>query len=273
MKEAEHSFSREYMLDVAILRAADGYRLHWLEALEKIEFWRNCELSKDNPHYYTRILQALAAGHYLKAAKRKPTSDVHQLVRGGMDVSFHKDVSLDPSNKHNEWVIYDNCWDDGNNKSLRVVSTIKPELLVAAQPEYWWDAEFLPQSHIKDGLLQTLDNMIGDSSLTPPVRQWPGVGGSNWVGLARWVVRCIVADNGILQNTLPSWQRGRNARSARAEQLERWDLETAISEGFDDGSLDYEPISKYYPSSLSVARMDDEKLAQKKKNKDRRQGR
>lgn len=272
-EKAEHLFLRNYVLDAAILRAADGFRLHWLEALGKIEFWWNCELAKDDPNYYTRILQALAAGHYLKTAKRNPSSNLYQLVRSGMDVFFHKDNILDPSNKHNEWVIYDEYWDDG----LRVVSTIKPELLVAAQPEYWWDTEFLPQGHIKDGLLQTLAGMIGDGSLTPPVRQWADVGDSNWAGLARWVQRCAAPHNRFLQEKLPSWQSERNSRSAKVEQLKRWGLETAISAGFDDGSSQYEPLSNYRPASLSVAQLDarklSQKLAQKKKNKGRGHGR
>lgn len=278
-KKVEHEFLVNNMLDGTVLRNADNLRLHYLDAMQKIESdsWSHCELKKDDPNYYTRILQALAAGHYLKAAKRNHSSNVYQLVRSGMDVIFHEDNSLDSSNKQNEWVIYNKCFDDGSHKNLRVVSTIKPELLVAAQPDYWWDAEFLPQGHIKDGLLQTLANMIGDSSLTPPVRQWPGVEGFNWVGMARWVVSCIVADNALLQNTLPSWQGAREARSARVEQLKKWDLETAISSGFDDGSSEYESIVKYCPLSFSVAQIDDEKLAQrnaqKKKNKERRQGR
>ena len=103
-----------------------------------------------------------------------------------------------------------------------MVSAIAPGLLVAAQPEYWWDAMFLPEGHIKAGLLQTLADMIGFGGIIPLGRQWPGVGGASWVGLAQWVVECKVADRDLLQRTLPSWQRDRNARFAKVGQLKRW---------------------------------------------------
>jgi pre-mRNA-splicing factor ATP-dependent RNA helicase DHX15/PRP43 len=54
-------FLRGHMLIGGALISADHLRLHYLESMNKIEFWEHCELSKDDPSYYTRILQALAA--------------------------------------------------------------------------------------------------------------------------------------------------------------------------------------------------------------------
>ena len=217
-------------------------------------------MSKDDPHYYTRILQALAAGHYLQAAKRVPRSDWYQLVRSGMDVALSEHTNLGESKKHNEWVIYGECFNNGKNKVLRMVSAIAPELLVAAQPEYWWDTEFLPEGHIKAGLLQTLADMIGFGGIIPLGRQWPGVGSANWIGLAQWVVECIVADRELLQRTLPSWRRERNARFAKVGQLKRWNLQEAIAAGFDDGSSRYGHPDKYQPSLFSILEQDKKKL-------------
>ena len=248
----ERSFCKKNMLLEGALRRADRMRQDYLESMRKIKSWKHCEMKKDDKTYYSRILQALAAGHFLHAAKRVPSSNQYQLVRSGMDVSLSKDTNLGHQDEHNEWVIYNECWDDG----LRVVSTIKSELLVAAQPGYWWDAEFLPQGHIKDGLLQTLAGMIGDGSLTPPVRQWADVGDSNWAGLARWVQRCAAPHNRLLQEKLPSWQSERNSRSAKVEQLKRWDLGTAISAGFDDGSSRYGHPRDYYDMAWSIARIE-----------------
>jgi pre-mRNA-splicing factor ATP-dependent RNA helicase DHX15/PRP43 len=155
------TFLNDHMLDSGMLRSADGHRLKYLEAVDQIEFWSKRELPKNDPNYYTRLLQALAARHYLHTAKRNPLSNDHQLVRSGMEVSLDNKTTLNSTQatKHNKWVIYNDCSDNSTNKCLRIISSIAPQLLVAAQPEYWWDAEFLPGGHIKDGLLQTLANM------------------------------------------------------------------------------------------------------------------
>jgi pre-mRNA-splicing factor ATP-dependent RNA helicase DHX15/PRP43 len=269
--KTERSFLQDNMLDNTMLRSADHFRLHYLKCMGKIEFWENRELSKSHPNYYTRILQALAAGHFLHTAKRDPSSNEYQLVRSGMNVSLTRHTDLGNPNKYNEWVIYNDCSsEDGRTKDLRVISSITPELLVAAQPEYWWDAEFLPEGHIKNGLLQTLTNMIGPSGITPtsmPGRIWPQVQGPNWIGLARFMYRSMMADKQLRDTTLPSWQRERNRRAAKVEQLKEWDLEEAISAGFDDGSSRYVSVVKYCPSSLSLAWIDGKKIAKQEAEK------
>jgi pre-mRNA-splicing factor ATP-dependent RNA helicase DHX15/PRP43 len=259
-------FANDNMLLEGALRNADNLRLHYLEAMNKIESWDHRELRRNDPHYYTRILQALAAGHFLHAAKRVASSNGYQLVRSGMHVSLSRYTDLGYPNEHNEWVIYDNCFNDGRNKELRVVSSITPELLIAARPEYWWDAEILPERYIKEGLTQTLTDMIGSGGITPagfPDGDWPDVESSSWAGLARWTVGCMVADKELLGTTLPSWQKGRGARFAKVEQLKKWNLEKAIAAGFDDGSSRYDHPDKYHPSSFSIGHIDAEKNRRK----------
>jgi pre-mRNA-splicing factor ATP-dependent RNA helicase DHX15/PRP43 len=259
-------FANDNMLLEGALRNADNLRLHYLEAMNKIEGWDHRELRKNDPHYYTRILQALAAGHFLHAAKRAPSSNGYQLVRSGMHVSLSQHTDLGHPNEHNEWVIYDNCFNDGTYKTLRVVSSITPELLVAARPEYWWDAEFLPEGDTKKGLMQTVHDMIGSDGITPagfPDGDWPDVEDSNWAGLARWTVGCMVADKELLKTTLPSWQKDRGARFAKVGQLKKWNLEKAIAAGFDDGSSRYDHPNKYHPSAFSIRQLDIEKNRQK----------
>lgn len=263
----QKAFLNKYMLDGTVLSSADGFRVHYLKSMKRIEFWSHCELRKDDPNYYTRILQALAAEHFLHAAKHdsESQSNEYQLVRSGMDVTLSEKTTLFHSRKQDEWVIYNDCSDNGTHKTLRVVSTIKPQLLVAAQPEYWWDAEFLPEGHIKEGLLQTLADMIGSSDLRPagmPVGNWPDVEGLNWEGLSKWVGRCMAPHNKHLKGMLPAWQEQRDRQFAKVEQLKNWNLENAIAAGFDDGSSEYEVITKYCSLSLSIAGMDAAKVSQ-----------
>jgi pre-mRNA-splicing factor ATP-dependent RNA helicase DHX15/PRP43 len=262
-KNKQDKFLRENMLMKSALEKADGLRLHYLEAMYKIKGWNHCGLRNDNPRYYTLVLQALAAGHYLHAAKRIPSSKRYELVRSGMNVILSEHTNLGNQDKHNEWVIYNDCLNKGTNKILRVVSSVTPELLVAAQPQYWWDTEFLPQGHISDGLLQTLSDMIGHDGILPggmPVGVKPGVGAPTWAGMTTWVMRHMIIGTQPLITTLQSWKRERDVRSKKAEQLEKWNLQRAIAAGFDDGSSRYDHPDKHHPSSFSICHIDAEKV-------------
>jgi pre-mRNA-splicing factor ATP-dependent RNA helicase DHX15/PRP43 len=267
-KKKQDKFLRENMLLKSALEKADGLRLHYLEAMNKITGWNHCRLQNNNLHYYTKILEALAAGHYLHAAKRIPSSKRYELVRSGMNVVLSEHTNLGDQNKHNEWVIYNDCFNNGTNKKLRVVSSVTPELLVAAQPQYWWDIEFLPQGHISDGLLQTLSDIIGHDGILPggmPVGVKPGVGGPTWAGMATWVVKHMITGNEPLKTTLYSWKKERDVRSEKAELLKKWNLRRAIAAGFDDGSSRYDHPGKHHPSSFSIRQINAKKVKEGRK--------
>lgn len=162
-KMEERKFLEKHMLQRSALSSADQLRLHYLAALKKIDGWKHCSLRLDNPSYYTRILQALAAGYYLKVAKRNGrSSKEYQLVRSGMDVSLTGNTHLGWPDEHSDWVIYNRCFHDPRQGNiLNVVSGIAPEIMVAAQPDYWWHLEFLPEGRMKEDLMQVLSNVKG----------------------------------------------------------------------------------------------------------------
>ncbi|KAI4717882.1 pre-mRNA-splicing factor ATP-dependent RNA helicase PRP43 [Aureobasidium sp. EXF-10727] len=164
-KKEEREFLERNMLQGSALRSADQTRLHYLAALKKIAGWKHCWVPRDEPSNYSYILQALAAGYYLQVAKRDPRWPYgYQLVRSGMNVSLPKDTGLDRLDDHTEWVIYNQCFNDpSQGMILKVVSGITPEVMVAAEPDYWWHVEFLPEGHIKEGPAQVLSNMKGSS--------------------------------------------------------------------------------------------------------------
>jgi len=272
-------FLADIMLDGSVLDAAHNTRMHLLGVMTNLSkantpdktTWMPREMHPDSPIYHTRILQALAAGNFLRVAKRVSSAfpRKYQLVRSSMNVSLDPNVQLGQANEHNEWVFYTECYEDRRHgKMIRGVSSITPEIMVAAQAEYWWDAQFVPEGHIKEGLLQVLARMMGSDVLrpqgmpAPPTGDWPDVESCDFAGLTNWIAVCEKADGQFLEKTLPQWrQEGLTRHNLAKKKLPQWDLETALKAGFDDGSSRYlDSPRKYYPFPKTIMQIDTDKL-------------
>ncbi|KAF2864691.1 hypothetical protein BDV95DRAFT_673215 [Massariosphaeria phaeospora] len=115
--------------------------------------WRLEALNHRDPEYYPRVLKALAAGAFLRVAKRRPNGDgSYETVRGGNVVSLARETKI--ATWHNEWVFYEEIHTTQKGNVMRLATGIPPEILVHAAPQYWWDVEFIPEGHIKDTLVK-----------------------------------------------------------------------------------------------------------------------
>ncbi|KAL9106819.1 MAG: hypothetical protein Q9227_008241 [Pyrenula ochraceoflavens] len=170
LKNTQENFLRDNMLQGSVLREADRMRLQLFSILNRAKFNFD-QMKATSTFYYTNLLKALAAGNYLRVAKRcpqmlslggKPTKQQYQTVRTGVIAELTEDTNLGPPTASNEWVIYNECHiSDASKNTIRLVSAISPELLVSAKPTYWHDLEFTPEGHIKNGLLEALSHMSG----------------------------------------------------------------------------------------------------------------
>jgi hypothetical protein len=171
-------FLEDNMLLGSVLKSADRIRLQLLNIMRQVRGWQLCDLELRQKTFYTKILQALAAGNFLHVAKRISYSQAktYEIVRSGMKVALSDHTNLGQPNEHNEWVIYHECYDDvEKGKLLRLVSSISREVLITSEPDYWWDVDMFPEGHIRDGLLQILANLSGDVGFKPAPKLAPTI--------------------------------------------------------------------------------------------------
>ena len=164
--KTEDDFVKQNKLNVSVLRTADQTRLQLFRMLYGHGDWGLYFLDSSKPGYHVQVMKALAAGNYLRVAKREPQAGPknYQTVRHGAEVVLTGETDLGVPSRNNEWVIYNEYRSDGGSKkSIRLVSAIAPEILVSSNPKYWFEAEFLPKDHIKDGLVKVIANMTGES--------------------------------------------------------------------------------------------------------------
>jgi pre-mRNA-splicing factor ATP-dependent RNA helicase DHX15/PRP43 len=158
-------FLSKHMLKGSVLRYADQIRLQLFRTLLKLKNWQLNYLDTTKPGYHVQMLKALAAGNYLRIAKRKSLEDPKTYVttRHGDSAKLTADTNLSAGSRDSEWVIYNEFYSDGINiHQLRLVSAIVPELFISVRPEYWYDTEFLP-SQIQDRLVNIIAGMTGNT--------------------------------------------------------------------------------------------------------------
>ncbi|KAI4187450.1 MAG: hypothetical protein L6R41_002806 [Letrouitia leprolyta] len=159
-------FLKANMLNGRTLESADQTRLQLFRILVKTNKWAISKQDPKKPGYYSHIPKALAAGSFLRVAKREHQSQprTYETVRHGARVELTAETDRGDPSRDNEWVIYNEYQSDGlSNKTLQLVSAIAPEILVSTQPNYWADTDFLPRGHIQDGMIKVIAKMTGKS--------------------------------------------------------------------------------------------------------------
>ncbi|PVH91632.1 P-loop containing nucleoside triphosphate hydrolase protein, partial [Periconia macrospinosa] len=156
----QDQFVAKYHLRANVLAAADTARDQFMEV-----FFKNSNILKlsylpeNQPRYYLTILTALAAGNFLRVAKRLPDSKTaYETVRGRNIVSLSNKTKLSPPN---DWVFYNEVYQSSSTTGLtmRIVSHIIPEFMVSANTAYWSGVELLREGHIKDELANIFAKM------------------------------------------------------------------------------------------------------------------
>ncbi|KAK0317052.1 DEAH-box ATP-dependent RNA helicase prp43 [Friedmanniomyces endolithicus] len=163
---SEDQFVSDNMLQIGTLRKVDSKRVLLYQTLARIpQEWQPHYLELDDPAYHTKILMALAAGGYMRVAKRDPLNPkVYHTVRTGAPACLQPGMALGPPSRHNEWVIYQEFMSDGlKGGFINCVTAIPPEYLFSVRPAFWWDAELQLTGHVKDGIVQIIAEMTGIS--------------------------------------------------------------------------------------------------------------
>ncbi|THX42352.1 pre-mRNA-splicing factor ATP-dependent RNA helicase PRP43 [Aureobasidium pullulans] len=160
--KCEEAFLERNLLVGSVLKAADRTRKQLLSMMYNVDGWELKTLHRDSDIYYNRILQALFAGNYLNVAMRQPGKEPRAFInaRTGLRVMLTKQSAIRHATKHTEWVCYNDCYmDPEDGESIRLVSAITPELMVAAQVGFWWNAELMADGLVKERLLVILSGM------------------------------------------------------------------------------------------------------------------
>ncbi len=112
-------------------------------------------------------IRPLAADYFPIVAKRDPSDDqlqAYDTVRYVAHARLDNITNISLRIPNNEWVMYGEYSSDrGAKGTLRLVSAIPLEYLIAARPRYQCDAErFLP-GHTQDSIDNVIATMTGES--------------------------------------------------------------------------------------------------------------
>jgi pre-mRNA-splicing factor ATP-dependent RNA helicase DHX15/PRP43 len=166
----EEAFIFNYHFRVAVFRTADATRKRLLKVLYEAEI----ETSQVSKHeiasmhgrgckdYHLILIRCLAAGNYLRVAKRNPATGIYETVPLSIPVGIQSSFKpTAPKSPSNEWVIYGSFDHDPKtgNDTISAVTAISPEYLFNAAPNYWADSEFMPAGHIQDGIAAVVARM------------------------------------------------------------------------------------------------------------------
>lgn len=140
-------------LRVEVFNSADAGRKRLLQAMRDSAIatsgvFHN-EISsmhgKNRKDYFLNLVRCMAAGNFLRVAKRNPATGKYETVPRGIQVGLSSNVNHDPqATSKNEWVFFSAFHDeptDGHRKTIRVVTAIAPEFLFHAAPDYWSDGD------------------------------------------------------------------------------------------------------------------------------------
>lgn len=95
---------------------------------------------------------------------------------------------------------------------------------------------------------------------------WPAVEGLDWNGFTNWIHHCKKTDAKFGQVTLPKWRTEENDRHKTVvELLSKWEA----PKNFEDGSSRCGKPSAFFPSDVSLAKLDMEKMGIKVGKKSR----
>lgn len=159
-------FVHEMCLRKSVLEAADARRkillTIMLDAHGQITTLHG--QGREGKDFYLTLLRCLAAGNYLRVAKRNPETGKYETVPNCQEVSLEFDHNHSGADSSNEWVFFHASYDqpgDNNGQTIRTVTAIAPEWLFSSAIAYWSDPEFMPPGHIQDGIVEVLVRMTG----------------------------------------------------------------------------------------------------------------
>ncbi|KAK4900345.1 hypothetical protein LTR27_002570 [Elasticomyces elasticus] len=158
--DKEAAFVTENRLIIGTLRAADAKRLELLRVLHPEDFicWKSTSLPPGDPQNDTKLLLALAAGGYVRVAKRDPGFPfVHHNIRTLAEAS----LPLGDIPENSDWIIYREIVKTGKEYRFSVVTAIPPEYLFYTQPNFWWDVAIRPSGHVQDGIAKVIARVTG----------------------------------------------------------------------------------------------------------------
>jgi pre-mRNA-splicing factor ATP-dependent RNA helicase DHX15/PRP43 len=167
-------FLRTRCLRKSVLEAADASRMRLLRillnaqipssAVSKGQIATLHGQGRNGKDFYLTVLRCLAAGNYLRVAKRNPATKKYETVPLRQEVSLQFNHNHSDADSSNEWIFFNTFYDqpgDKISKTIRVVTAIAPEWLFSSASHYWSGAEFMPSGHIQDGIVEVLARMTG----------------------------------------------------------------------------------------------------------------
>jgi len=161
------------LLNGNALRAADEVRLNLLTHLVGkndrkgacADLWAETagNTPRDDPCYYTQVLSALAAGNFMRVAKRvpgpgntEPRSDAWETVRTAHHATPAREGCC-PS-PGSDWIIY-NEFSTASHNELRLITPIPLDVMIEAFPTAWCEYNLTGYGHVSTSIVETLMRM------------------------------------------------------------------------------------------------------------------
>jgi pre-mRNA-splicing factor ATP-dependent RNA helicase DHX15/PRP43 len=158
----QKEFCAEHALRMSVLQTADRTRKELIKRLNKTKVPLISQEPTD-PEYYVNIVRALAAGNFLRVAKRiDAKSKTHyRTMRAGKEVELHPGVRLGGDLADSDFVLYNKhiVLKSGQVDRLQLVTSVRPEWLIETRPDYWWDVEHLTPGEGTDKIVSVLAGM------------------------------------------------------------------------------------------------------------------
>lgn len=127
-----HKWCRDNFLSYRALQSAGNVRSQLARIMQRHDV-PLVSTPFENKKYWDNVRQALVAGFFMQAAKKKSGNKGFLTVKDNQDVLIHPLTVL---SKEGEWVIYNEFVLTSKNY-IRTVTTIRPEWLVEIAPKYY----------------------------------------------------------------------------------------------------------------------------------------
>lgn len=160
-EEKVRNWCRGNFLDYQALQMADDIRAKLCAEMRALKF-KIVQLDWNDPRYFTKILRALCLGHFMQAACLNTVTGEYVTLKGQLDTTLAKSVTLGQDQSYRDCVIYGKCTTSAGSTTLSQVSWARIEWLVEACP-YFFNLSFFKEGLIKAAVLDALSRMTGMS--------------------------------------------------------------------------------------------------------------
>lgn len=172
MEQTSKAFLETKLLNGSLLKAADDIRITLLKHLTNggdcSAYWPTAFTPTHHPRYYTQVLCAIAAGGFMRVARRvapkasktasKPGADMFEIVRSGDHAKLSSRGCIPAAD--DDWIVFSE-YSTAGEKELRLVTPVPLELMIQSMPVAWCDYNLTGYGDVTNDVVKTLMRITG----------------------------------------------------------------------------------------------------------------